>query len=132
MEGFELIKNGLDKFFGLTFKVVDVTEDKILKQEKKLFTRMINSIEKLAQNEVKIFKTTKIDTSSIVEPYWDVMGEILSFTFTDEVEELIWWYVNDRKDENGNLATWEDEDGVPYKFENPGDLYEYIVFKFDL
>jgi len=27
---------------------------------------------------------------------------------------------------------WEDEDGDQYKFETPGDLYEYIVFKFDL
>jgi len=132
MESFELIKKALDEAFGVTFKVVDITEDKILKEEKKLFTKMVNRIEKLAQNEHKIFELTKIDTSSIVEPYWDVMGEILSFAFTEEVADIVWWYVYERKNAAGQIIPWEDEDGVEYKFETPGDLYEYIVFKFDL
>jgi len=132
MESFELIKKALDETFGLKFKIIDVTEDKILKEEKKLFTKMVNRIEKLAQNEHKIFELTKIDTSTIVEPYWEVMGEILAFTFTDEVADLVWWYIYERKNAAGEVMAWEDEDGVEYKFETPGDLYEYIVFKFDL
>ena len=110
--------------------VVDVV--RLLKEEKKLFTKMVNRIEKLAQNEHKIFELTKIDTSTIVEPYWEVMGEILAFTFTDEVADLVWWYIYERKNAAGEVMAWEDEDGVEYKFETPGDLYEYIVFKFDL
>lgn len=132
MESFELIKKALDETFGLKFKIIDVTEDKILKEEKKLFTKMVNRIEKLAQNEHKIFELTKIDTSTIVEPYWEVMGEILAFTFTEEVADLVWWYIYERKNAAGEVMAWEDEDGVEYKFETPGDLYEYIVFKFDL
>jgi len=132
MESFELIKKGLEDTFGVKFKVIDVTEDKILKEEKKLFTKMLSRIEKLAQNEHKIFELTKIDTSTIVEPYWEVMGEILSFAFSDEVADLLWWYVYERKNAAGEVMAWEDEDGVEYKFETPGDLYEYIVFKFDL
>lgn len=132
MESFELIKKALDETFGVKFKIIDVTEDKILKEEKKLFTKMLSRIEKLAQNEHKIFELTKIDTSTIVEPYWEVMGEILAFAFTDEVADILWWYVYERKNAAGEVMAWEDEDGVEYKFETPGDLYEYIVFKFDL
>lgn len=132
MESFEIFKKALDQTFGVKFKIIDVTEDKLLKEEKKLFSKMIKNIEKLAQNELKIFELTKIDTSTIVEPYWTAMGEILGFAFSEEVAELIWWYIYERKDSTGKLVAWEDEDGVEYKFETPGDLYEYIVFKFDL
>jgi len=132
MESFEIFKKALDKAFDVKFKIIDAAEDKILKGEKKLFTKMIKCIEKLAQSEHKIFEQTKIDTSSIVEPYWTVMGEILSFSFSDEVTELIWWYIYERKDSAGKLIAWEDDDGVEYRFETAGDLYEYILFKFDL
>jgi hypothetical protein len=132
VESFELIKEGLEETFKVKFKVIDVTEDKILKEEKKLFTKMLNRIEKLLQNEHKIFELTKIDTSTIVEPYWEIIGEILTFAFTDEVADILWWYVYERKNAAGEIMTWEDEDGDQYKFETPGDLYEYIVFKFDL
>ena len=132
MESFELIKKALDETFKVKFKVIDVTEDKNLKEEKKLFTKMLSKIEKLAQNEHKIFELTKIDTTTIVEPYWDMMGDILAFAFTEEVADLLWWYVYERKNAAGEVIAWEDEDGVKYKFETPGDLYEYVVFKFDL
>ena len=132
MESFELIKKALDETFKVKFKVIDVTEDKNLKEEKKLFTKMLSKIEKLAQNEHKIFELTKIDTTTIVETYWDMMGEILAFAFTEEVADILWWYVYERKNAAGEITAWEDEDGDKYKFETPGDLYEYIVFKFDL
>ena len=132
MESFELIKKALDETFNVKFKIIDVTEDKILKEEKKLFTKMLSRIEKLLQNEHKIFESTKIDTSTIVEPYWEIIGEILAFAFTEEVADILWWYVYERKNAAGEVMAWEDEDGVEYKFETPGDLYEYIVFKFDL
>ena len=41
MEGFESIKKGLEKALGVKFKVIDITEDEVLEQEKKLFTKMI-------------------------------------------------------------------------------------------
>jgi hypothetical protein len=132
MESFELIKKALDETFKVKFKVIDVTEDKNLKEEKKLFTKMLSKIEKLSQNEHKIFELTKIDTTTIVEPYWDMMGDILAFAFTEEVANILWWYVYERKNAAGEVMAWEDEDGTEYFFKTPGDLYELIVYKFDL
>ena len=47
MEGFENIKKTLEKALGVRFKVVDIIEDTNLEEDKKLFTKMINHLEKL-------------------------------------------------------------------------------------
>ena len=132
MEDFDIIKKVLQKNLGVTFKIVEAIEDEILDEEKKLFTRFINHLEKLVNHEHKVFETFKIDLSTLSEPYWEIIEECLNFTFDQEVQDLIWWYVHDRKNAAGDITAWEDEDGVEYKFNTPGDLYEYIVFKFDL
>ena len=132
MEGFENIKKTLEKALGVRFKVVDITEDGNLEEDKKLFTKMINHLEKLVAHEHKVFTTTGIDTSTIVSPYWTMMEEILQFTFNDDVAAIVWWYVYERKNANGDIMAWEDEDGTEYFFKTPGDLYELIVYKFDL
>ena len=132
MEGFENIKKTLEKALGVRFKVVDITEDANLEEDKKRFTKMINHLEKLVAHEHKVFTTTGIDTSTIVSPYWTMMEEILQFTFDDEVASIVWWYVYKRKNAAGEIMAWEDEDGTEYFFKTPGDLYELIVYKFDL
>ena len=132
MEGFENIKKTLEKALGVRFKVVDITEDTNLEEDKKLFTKMINHLEKLVAHEHKIFTSTDIDTSTIVSPYWTMMEEILNFTFNEEVANIVWWYVYERKNAAGEILAWEDEDGTEYFFKTPGDLYELIVYKFDL
>lgn len=132
MEGFESIKKGLEKALGVKFKVIDITEDAIIEEEKKLFTKMLIHLEKLAANEAKILASTGIDTSSIVSPYWTMMEEIVRFAFNDEVAVIVWWYIYERKNAAGEITAWEDEDGIEYFFKTPGDLYELIIYKFDL
>lgn len=132
MEGFEVIKKSLEKVLNVRFKVVDITQDEVLEEEKKLFTKMINHLEKLVAHENKIFTQTGIDTSTIVSPYWTMMEEIVRFAFNEEVASIIWWYIYERKNAAGDIIAWEDEDGTEYLFKTPGDLYELIIFKFDL
>ena len=132
MEGFESIKKGLEKALGVKFKVIDITEDAILEEEKKLFTKMINHLEKLVANEHKTFTQTGIDTSTIVAPYWTMLEEVVRFAFNEEVASIVWWYIYERKNAAGDIMACEDEDGTEYFFKTPGDLYELIVYKFDL
>lgn len=132
MEGFEIIRKNLEKVLGIKFKVIDMTQDESLEEEKKLFTKMINHLEKLVAHENKIFTQTGIDTSTIVSPYWTMMEEIMRFTFNEEVAAIVWWYVYERKNAAGDIMAWEDEEGTEYLFKTPGDLYELIIYKFDL
>lgn len=132
MEGFEQIKKSLEKALNVKFKVLDITDEFSSDEEKKLFTRMINHLEKLTQHEHKVFDSFKIDLSTITEPYWNMLEECLTFAFSAEIQELIWWYIHDRVNAAGDVVAWEDEDGTEYVFKTPGDLYEYILYKFDL
>jgi hypothetical protein len=132
MEGFELIRKNLEKALAVKFKVVDITDDFSSDEEKKLFTKMINHLEKLSQHEDKIFDAFKIELSTITEPYWSMLEECLTFAFSTEVKDLIWWYIHDRINAAGDVVAWEDEDGTEYVFKTPGDLYEYILYKFDI
>lgn len=132
MEDFEIIKKLLENNLGVAFKVSEAKEDEILDEEKKLFTKLINHLEKLVNHEHKVFETFKIDLSTLVEPYWNLIEDCLNFSFDEEAQGIIWWYVHDRKNAAGEITAYEDEDGIEYKFNTPGDLYEYILFKFDL
>lgn len=132
MEDFSIIKKILESNLGVTFKITEAKEEEVFDEEKKLFTRLINHLEKLVNHEHKVFETFKIDLSTLVEPYWQLIEECLNFSFDEEAQEVIWWYVHDRKNAAGEITAYEDEDGIEYKFNTPGDLYEYILFKFDL
>jgi len=132
MEDFEIIKKLLENNLGVAFKVSEAKEDEVLDEEKKLFTKLINHLEKLVNHEHKVFETFKIDLSTLVEPYWNLIEDCLNFSFDEEAQGIIWWYVHDRKNAAGEITAYEDEDGIEYKFNTPGDLYEYILFKFDL
>jgi len=132
MEDFNIIKKVLQKNLGVTFKVAEALEDEILDEEKKLFTPLITHLETLVTHQHNVFEYLKIDLSTLSEPYWEIIEECLNFSFDEEVQELIWWYIHDRKNAAGDVTAWEDEDGVEYKFNTPADLYEYIAFKFDL
>lgn len=131
MSDFELIKQALEKTLKVPFEIVETTESYTDDQEKKLFIKLINRLEKLITEEETILKDYKIDLSSIVEPYWEMVEECLNFSFATEVQDLIWWYLNERKTVTGEIQTWVDDEGIEYTFKNPGDLYEYILMKFN-
>jgi hypothetical protein len=132
MDNFEQIKKSLEKALGVKFKVSNTAEESFTDQEKKAFTKMVKRLEKLVANEDTIYKQSKIDISTIVEPYWEAIEEVLAFHLSDVVAGIIWWYVYDRKDTNGKIQPWEDEDGTDYIIKTPGDLYEFIINKYSL
>lgn len=131
MDGFEYIKQGLENALGVTFTVKFAAED-ITAEQKKAFTKMIKTLEKLSISEEKIFMDTGIDTSTIVEPYWKALEQVVYVSFGKEAGELIWWYIYDRKNAAGKVIAWEDEEGAEVIFKNPGELYDYILVRYGI
>ena len=77
----------------------------------------------------------RLDDMLTIQPKTEkqtMMEEIMRFAFNEEVAGIVWWYVYERKNANGDIMAWEDEDGTEYFFKTPGDLYELIIYKFDL
>lgn len=130
MDPIEAITKALEEMLDVKLTIEDMS-DLYLDEEKKLFTKMVNHLEKLTEHEHKVFESYKIDLSSIVEPYWEMIEECIGFALSEEVQEVMWWYIHDRKNAAGEIVSWEDEDGTLYKFNTPGDLYEFILHKFN-
>lgn len=132
MDNLYRIQKSLEKVLGVKFKPVPTVDDTYLDEEKKAFIKVVKHLEKLMANEDSIYEKSKIDITTIVEPYWAMIEELLVFYFSNTVAEIIWWYIYDRKLDGGKIQPWVDEDGTAYTFKNPGDLYEYIMFKYGM
>lgn len=117
----------LEKTFNVKFRSEPVSQDLSSDEIRLTFIRMVKHLEKLAANEDTVFIQTGIDISTIVDPYWDMLEELMAITYDDERSALIWWYVFSRKPTNGDIILpWEDEDGTEHIFTSAEDLYDYV------
>ena len=127
------IQNTLEDLLKVEFRIQDpsdIIEEDLIEEEKKLFCKLIDSIEKLYANEVKIYQDFEFSISTIAEPYWDVIENMIDFMYLPEAADVIWWYIHDRKDLSGKMYEWSDK-GKTYAFDNSEDLFEYIRYKYD-
>jgi|TARA_R110000851_G_scaffold128346_1_gene260698 hypothetical protein len=123
------IKNNLESLLGIKLTAQEIKESS--NGEKKGFCKLIDKLENLIEVERAMYRDYKVDTSTLLEPYWDAIEEMLDFTCEPEIADVIWWYVHSRKDAEGTIAEWEDEDGDGKKYilKNSSELFDYINFK---
>ena len=129
----DFIQTTLENLLKVSFNIQDpsdVIEEDLIEEEKKLFCKLVDNIEKLHANEVKIYQEFEFSISTIAEPYWDVIEDMIDFMYLPEAADVIWWYVHDRKDPSGKMYEWLDE-GKAYAFNTSEDLFEYIRYKYD-
>jgi hypothetical protein len=130
------IQNTLEDLLNINLRV-EYTEyesqednDRV-KEEKKIFSKIMSRLEKLKENENKIYDQYGMSIEAITEPYWDTIEDLIDFMYMDECADVIWWYIHDRKTITGTIYDWEDEeDGKRYTFNTPSDLFDYITYKY--
>tara|TARA_R110002074_G_scaffold390573_1_gene574572 strand:- start:196 stop:609 length:414 start_codon:yes stop_codon:yes gene_type:complete len=130
------IQNTLEDLLNINLRV-EYTEyesqednDRV-KEEKKIFSKIMSRLEKLKENENKIYDQYGMSIEAITEPYWDTIEDLIDFMYMDECADVIWWYIHDRKTITGTIHDWEDEeDGKSYTFNTPSDLFDYIAYKY--
>ena len=106
-------------------------EDELIKEEKKIFSKIMSRLEKLKENEIMIYDQYGMSMEAISEPYWDVIEDFIDFMYMEEAADVIWWYIHDRKSIAGKIFEYEDEeDGKMYTFSTPSDLFDYIHYKY--
>ena len=131
----KLIQDTLEGLLNVRFRIgdtEDVIEESLMKEEKKLFCDVIESMERLHTNEVTIYRDYGISLSTLGDSYWEVIENLIDFVYLPEAADAIMWYIQDRKDSSGKIYKWTDEeDGKSYKFETPEDLFEYIRYKYE-
>lgn len=128
------IQSTLEDLLKVEFRIgipEDEIYDDLVKEEKELFCKVINNMEKLQANEVKIYEEYGLSIATIAETYWDVIEDLIDFMYIEEAADAVWWYIHDRKDSSGKIYEYYDDAGIPYKFNGPEDLFEYIRYKFE-
>ena len=124
-EDVEGIKQSLQDILNADFKVKRKkrTESDI---QKDLFFKIILSLEKLNMRSNVLTVDLDIDLTKYDETFYDVLDNLLILNFGKNIAEIIFFYVYDRIDQDGNIASLSDSKGNDILLENVHDLWTLI------
>jgi hypothetical protein len=93
---------------------------------KELFENIVTALEKTnIRSELSLLELN-LDLSKYDEPFYTIIESLLELNFGKNAVDLIYFYIFDRVDEEGNNRMLIDESGNEYILQNPGDLWELI------
>ena len=93
--------------------------------EKEVFVKLIGKLEKLADNEYKVFKLG-FDLSPIIDPYVRIIEILIKLNYAPEVGSIIEFYLFDRKSKTGKILPFKDNSGLKVMLKTPEDLWKLI------
>jgi hypothetical protein len=120
-EGINDVKKLFKKILGSEVIVndsMDVTEEII-------FVVFIQRLEEAFETENKLYEIGGIELGQITEPLWFVLESAFKILYGEDTTNLIWWYIFDRIEEDGEILPFTDEDGKEYIFNNVKELWMY-------
>jgi hypothetical protein len=124
-EGINDVKKLFKKILGSEVIVndsMDVTEEII-------FVVFIQRLEEAFETENKLYEIGGIELGQITEPLWFVLESAFKILYGEDTTNLIWWYIFDRIEEDGEILPFTDEDGKEYIFNNVKELWMYINYR---
>jgi hypothetical protein len=124
-EGIDDVKKLFKKILGSEVIVndsMDVTEEII-------FVVFIQRLEEAFETENKLYEIGGIELGQITEPLWFVLESAFKILYGEDTTNLIWWYIFDRIEEDGEILPFTDEDGKEYIFNNVKELWMYINYR---
>lgn len=95
-------------------------------KEKELFIKTIYIIESINQRAEEMFEKYGVDLSTLENLYFVAFESLLELKYSNEIREIIYWYLYDRFDEDGNMLPIEDLSGKKLFINNPEILYDII------
>ncbi len=124
-DNIESIKNSLEK---ITNSKLSLSRKKITEDDKKriLFEKIITLLELVNNRTNLIYKDFGIDLSTIEERFYEIIDNLLEFSFDKSTKDLIYFYCFSRIDEDGNLIPLKDVNGNDVYFENIQTLWFFI------
>jgi hypothetical protein len=117
------------KKFGQRLKLEESKTTKVLK-EKEVFIENITILEEILQRSDKLFNGYSIDLYMYEEPFLQIIENLFLLKYGEIVSEIVFWYLYDRKDDDGNIypLVFEEEDKEPVDIilKTPTDLWKFI------
>jgi hypothetical protein len=71
-----------------------------------------------------------IELGQITEPLWFVLESAFKLLYGPDATSLIWWYIFDRIEKDGEIIPFTDEDGKEYIFKDAKELWMYVNYRF--
>jgi hypothetical protein len=124
-EEVEGIKQSLQDILNVDFKVKRKKKTE-LDIQKDLFFKIIISLEKLNMRSNVLTVDLDIDLTKYDETFYDVLDNLLILHFGKNIAEIIFFYVYDRIDQEGNIASLRDSKGNSIVLENVHDLWALV------
>jgi hypothetical protein len=119
------LKKSLEDILNVDFKVKRKKKTE-LDIQKDLFFKIIISLEKLNMRSNVLNTDLDIDLTKYDETFYDVLDNLLILHFGKNIAEIIFFYVYDRIDQDGNIASLSDMGGNKIVLENIHDLWHLI------
>ena len=108
---------------GLDIKESPKTE---AEREETLFIDTIETLEHIWFAEHQLGDEFGIDLTAFSQYYYHAIENLVVAKYGYDKADIIWWWVLDRFDEEGELVEIEDEDGKIYLLKTPKDLWKFL------
>jgi hypothetical protein len=95
-------------------------------KERELFIKTIYIIESINLRAEEMYEKYGIDLSTLENLYFVAFESLLELKYSNEIREIIYWYLYDRFDEDGKMLPIEDLSGKEIFINNPEILYDII------
>lgn len=118
------IKDLFTSVLGSSPELVEFVDDP---EEKNAVVEVIDLLDSLCDRHDVLFDQYNIDLTTIEAPYWAVLGKLLGLYFDKNFLSWIFWYLNERFDENGDLLPVTDSEGNQVYIENSIQLYNFAL-----
>jgi hypothetical protein len=124
-EDVEGIKQSLENILNADFTVKRKKKTE-LDIERDLFFNIIMSLERLNARSNILASDLDIDLVKYDEVFYNAIDKLLLLKYGKEISEIIFFYVYDRIDPEGNITYLSDTAGKPVILETIGDLW-YLI-----
>ena len=124
-EEVEGIKQSLENILNADFKIKRKKRTE-LDIQRDLFFKIILSLEKLNMRSNVLNIDLDIDLTKYDEVFYDLVDDLLLLHFRKDIAEIVFFYVYDRIDQEGNITYLNDSNGNPVILDNVNDLWNLI------
>jgi hypothetical protein len=124
-EDVEGIKLSLEDILNADFTVKRKKKTE-LDVNKELFSKIILTLERLNGRSNILASDLDIDLVKYDEVFYEVIDNLLLLNFGKEISEIIFFYVYDRIDPEGNITYLQDTNGNSVILETVNDLW-YLI-----
>ena len=124
-EEVEGIKQSLENILNADFKIKRKKRTE-LDIQRDLFFKIVLSLEKLNMRSNVLNVDLDINLTKYDEVFYDTIDNLLLLHFGKNIAEIVFFYVYDRIDQEGNITYLNDSNDNPVILDNVNDLWNLI------